>query len=368
MKTDYRYISYRETRDCYQVSIRVDGKNITKTCKTLEDAVAQRNNLLAVYRLNRCEIVSKEVPSLSEAFTAYMVNEVRDRVKRSTYAGYQLTLQRFMKYFGNLKIDTITRDMWQTVFSAMQTTKKLSYKYLHEDVCRFRNMYLYYMDMGIVSENPLQRIKLQMTKPAQRRAFTKAEKRKFLQTAKQMNGWDYYLFKLYFETGCRRGELLALQWQDIDFESESIHIWKTISRGKENGHYVEFIDSTKTRESVRYIPISPQSCLTLRYYYEKMMPAPDSFVFRSSPSSKNPWISLITVERKFWKIRDEAGLDKNLCIHCIRHTVASQLVTANVDLATVKEIGGWSTPDMLLSVYAHSNDAAKRAAMRNAVF
>lgn len=355
-------------RDCYQVSIKVDGKTITKTCKTLEDAVAQRNNLLTVYRLEHGAVVNKSVPSLIEAFTTYMENEVRDRVKRSTYAGYQLTLQRFKKYFGSLKINTITCDMWRTVFSSMQTEKNLSYKYLHEDVCRFRNMYRYYMDLDVVSENPVQRIKLQMTQPVKRRAFTKTEKKQFLQTAKEMNGWDYYLFKLYFETGCRRGELLALQWQDIDFDNESIHIRRTVSRGRENGHYVEFVDTPKTRESIRSIPISPQSCLTLRYYYEKEQPEPDSFVFRSSPQSKNPWISLITVERKFWRIRDEAGLDRNLCIHCIRHTVASQLVTANVDLATVKEIGGWSTPDMLLSVYAHSNDAAKRAAMKNAVF
>ena len=367
MKTGHKYITYRENRSCYQVCFKVDGKAITKNCKTLEDAIAQRDNLMSVYRLQGMVPNDKKVPSLVEAFTNYVEHEVRDKVKRSTYAGYQLTLQRFRKYFSNLKIDTITKDMWQSVFTEMQTAKKLSYKYLHEDVCRFRNMYQYYIDKEIVSENPV-KVKLRMTKPVKRRAFTKQEKEQFLLMAKQINGWDYYLFKLYFETGCRRGELLALQWQDIDFDNETIHIQRAISRGKEDGHYVEFVDSTKTRESVRKIPISPLSCRTLRFYYDKVNPEPDSFVFRSSQTSKNPWISLITVERKFWKIRDAAGLDENLCIHCIRHTVASQLVVANVDLATVQEIGGWSTPDMLLSVYAHSNEEAKRKAMHKAVF
>jgi integrase len=70
----------------------------------------------------------------------------------------------------------------------------------------------------------------------------------------------------------------------------------------------------------------------------------------------------------FAHIRDAAGLDKKLSLHCLRHTLASALIVSGVDIPTVQRIGGWATPDILLQVYAHSNDDAARNALEKVVF
>ena len=91
---------------------------------------------------------------------------------------------------------------------------------------------------------------------------------------------------------------------------------------------------------------------------------PDDYVFKNvCHKVKYEFLSLNSIERVFTKIRDNAGLDRNLTIHCIRHTVASKLLTAGVDLATVQAIGGWASAKTLLNVYAPSNEQSKEKAM-----
>ena len=201
-----------------------------------------------------------------------------------------------------------------------------------------------------------------------KRAFTKEEKRLFLVTAKVMGYRWYFLFLLYFQTGCRRGELLALQWEDVDFINKRITIDKSIGRGDVHGKRVEYLGDTKTEASNRTIPISMKNMLILQLSYEKMKPCPAEFVFKPKDGAVYKWVSLSTVNRVFAEIRDRAGLDRNLTLHCIRHTFATELIAAGVDTPTVQKLGGWSTPKTLLGIYAHSNDESARNALEKVMF
>lgn len=95
---------------------------------------------------------------------------------------------------------------------------------------------------------------------------------------------------------------------------------------------------------------------------------PTDFVFTNTHHIKYDHLSLNSIQRAFRIIADRASLDKCLSIHCIRHYVASKLITAGVDLSTVQAIGGWRSPSVLLSVYAHSNESAKRKALEKTLF
>ena len=259
--------------------------------------------------------------------------------------------------------------MWQDIFTARQSEGNLSYHYMEDDYHHIRDMYRYYMDRNVLKENPLDKpLVLRHTKKDHRRPFTDAERTAFLQAAKRYDYEWFFLFAMYFMTGCRRGELLALQWQDVDFEEHCIHIRHGIAYGVVDGIRQEIFSQPKTKASIRSIPISDKAYFVLRVWYLKKKPAGDAFVFQTKTPSLHPWISLTEVAYAFRYVRKMAGIDERLTLHCIRHTVASKLVTAGIDLATIQRIGGWSSPNTLLRIYAHSNDVAVKAAMRKAIF
>ena len=212
-------------------------------------------------------------------------------------------------------------------------------------------------------------VTLKKTEKAKRRPFSDNEKNAFLITAKEFGYKWFFLFNMYFLTGCRRAELPALRWQDIDFENECIYINHSIGRGAVKGDYCEYLGETKTKSSVRAIPLPKKTLFVLRMMYNQKKPALSSFVFKQDNiNSKYKWLSLSAINEKFSQIRDKAGIDKALSIHCIRHTLASRLILAGVDITTIQAIGGWSSPKVLLEIYAHSNKSAVTKAMKSVIF
>ncbi len=377
MKTEHKYISYREDRDCYIVSIRYGEKNekrVTKNCKTLEQALEQRATLMNLLQLDE-SILDKDyhqqtdgIPTLEQAFTVFIETEVRQRVALSTYSKYLLCKRSYCHFLGGMRIDQITTELWQNVFSAVQEDRNLSTQYMTDDFRRYRAMYEYYIERNVVKENPLAKnLKLHKTHKNKRRAFTEQEKARFLECAEQYHHKFFILFSLYFATGARRGELLALQWQDIDFSNQMIHIQRNIERGTIDGKFIEQIGQVKTAGSIRYVPISFEMCDMLKSLYDSSK-SPTDFVFTPNRNVKYAFISLGAIERAYTVIRKMAKLDRCLTIHCIRHYVASKLLNAGVDVATVQSLGGWASPNVLLSVYAHSNIDTTRKALEQVIF
>lgn len=373
----YKYISYREKRNDYLIRLKVDGIVVTKSASTLQEALTVRSELMKQFHLDKnllLKIHGREatvpVPKLSEAFDTFLAESVcKEGLTPSTMYKYEEAKRLVNPILGKLRIDEIRQDIWQDTFSALQSQRKLSYNYLKANVGRYRRMYEWYIKRGQVQENPIRYIELQKTPQEKRRVFTAGEKNRFLQTARTYDYQFFFMFNLLFESGMRRGELLALQWQDIEFHEGFLHVNKSISKGIVDGEYKEFCGRTKTAASVRNIPLSNKTSFMLKVFHEQKNPKAEDFVFTLKNSwSKYPWVSLSRIDYVFALIRDMAGLDKRLSIHAIRHYVVSKLMMANVDIKTVQEIGGWAKASTLLDIYAHSNEEAKRQAMRTALF
>ena len=373
MKTNHKYITYRPDRGKYIVSMSIKGKKTYISCDTLDDAIKQRDSLI---KLDKTVVGylskhknAKEVPSLEKAFTEFVEKEIRPRVALSTYSKYTLCKNNFCKYFGNITIDRISYDAWQEVFSSRQEQKGYARSYLIDDYRRFRAMYNYFVGLGVISSNPLDKpIKLRQTFRAKRRGFTEEEKELFLASAKEYSQKWYIIFSLYFATGARRGEIIALRWEDIDIHNKLIHIRRNVGRGTtSDGRFTELVGNTKTVGSIRDIPISNEMLSMILSLKEENSNATD-YVFTPVHHIKYDHLSLNSIQRAFTVIAKRANLDKCLTIHCIRHYVASKLITSGVDLATIQAIGGWRSPSVLLSVYAHSNEDAKRKALEKTLF
>lgn len=167
-------------------------------------------------------------------------------------------------------------------------------------------------------------------------------------------------------TGMRRSEILALKWEDIDFDEKTISINKASVYASGMGRVDK---STKTARSNRIIAMSDTVAQLLMEYKENQNKIKDflankwegsAFVFTNDfggtlhPDSISQWFS------RFIKRR---GL-KHITFHGLRHTAATLLLSSGVDIETVSRILGHSSSIVTSQVYLHSANAVRAEAMK----
>jgi integrase len=149
---------------------------------------------------------------------------------------------------------------------------------------------------------------------------------------------------LALNTGLRRGELLALAWSDVDFVQALLTV-----RGA----------SAKTGLT-RHIPLNAEALRVLRAWRPATIDEDDALVFPGPDGG--PMFSLKTA----WSKIAKAAKLQAFTFHDLRHTFASKLVQAGVDLNTVRELLGHSDIKMTLR-YAHLAPEHRAAAVQKLV-
>ena len=153
------------------------------------------------------------------------------------------------------------------------------------------------------------------------------------------------LFCLY--TGLRIGELLALEWTDIDFDKREISISKTCHDSKDEfGRYVRFVNPPKTSTSMRVIPIPkqlmPMLCKTKKHNSSRYVVGDGDKI-----------ISVRSYQRTYELILKKHGLPHR-GFHALRHTFATRAIECGMDVKTLSELLGHKNPTVTLNRYAHS--------------
>ena len=136
-------------------------------------------------------------------------------------------------------------------------------------------------------------------------------------------------------TGLRRGGLFRLTWQDVDFKLGVVRVLQT-----KNGERWEIPMTNTLRATLQQLPRRLSS----------------DYVFPGKTGH-----GLVDIRKRFHRALQEAGI-QGFVFHDLRHTFASHLVMAGVDLMTVKEFLGHKDIKMTLR-YAHLAPDYKRAAI-----
>ena len=225
----------------------------------------------------------------------------------------------------------------------------------------------------IISYNPCQTVSL----PAKHK-FDKSEIRfltddeilKFKEKALQSykNGKPIYPLAYGYifivNTGIRLGEALALKWSDIDLTNKLLKVTRNVvmavDRESDSKKRVPIEqDSTKTESGNRKIPLNKtalsalQELKKIRYFGE------DSYVMSTAYNEHNKVRNFC---RTFETIIEKAGIEP--CgIHTLRHTFASKLFRAGIDVKTVSELLGHSSTQVTYNTYIHLIQEQKTAAV-----
>ena len=207
------------------------------------------------------------------------------------------------------------------------------------------------VSQGLLLKNPAAACKAPATHPKEMQVLTQEEMQRLLIQAKENDCYELLLLEL--TTGLRRGELLALQWDDLDFQTGELYIQRQVQRIR--GELT--VTQPKTRSSSRSIILPPPILDILKSCRQHtgsrwMFPSP-----RKEDSPRDP----AAVRKKLSTILERAGC-KHVRFHDLRHTFATNALEHGMDVKTLSAIIGHVSSATTLNVYAHVTDGMRQSA------
>jgi integrase len=174
----------------------------------------------------------------------------------------------------------------------------------------------------------------------------------------------YPLLVIGSATGCRRGELLALEWTDIDEATGELNVTKSL----EQTNAALRIKSTKSEKS-RHFPV-PQWALHVLGEHREVQKR-DRELFGADYEDHNlifcqpngAYYSPDRLGARVVKMMRKVGL-QGVSLHSLRHSHASSLLSNGVPIAVVSERLGHADQNVTLSIYSHALPADTRAAAK----
>jgi integrase len=217
---------------------------------------------------------------------------------------------------------------------------------------------------GVLPSNPAEQVKapkvesveIEILKPDQVQKVLEAVRGRFL----------YPIITTALATGMRRGELLALRWQDVDMERATVRVERSLEQTRSGLRF----KSPKTKHGRRKITLPSFAVSELRSHWKAQQEqrlalglgkaAPESLVFaRFDGEPRHP----DSFSKEWSEVARRLGLKHSF--HSLRHSHASQLIASGLDVLTISRRLGHSSPAITLGVYGHmfsnTDDQAARA-------
>lgn len=276
-------------------------------------------------------------------------------VKTSTMAAYSLTIQNHLEPWFR-ELDGVTSQSVQRMVDAklkdgLGTTTIKGMLIVLKMLLNFGEKH------GLVSHRiidvrfPTQRVRRQM------HVLTLGEEQKMLDyLARHPSRYNLGLLICLY-TGIRIGEVCSLKWEDVDFESGTIKIRRTVHRIymiDDGARHSELtIDYPKTAESYRDVPLISRLARSLNEYADGA--AAGSFVISGLNYPTEPQ----TMRNHFKKVVGVLGLSMRR-FHGLRHTFATRCVESKCDYKTLSAILGHSNVSTTLNLYVHPGMEQKR--------
>lgn len=292
-------------------------------------------------------------------FTEY----AEKRLKARTIARSRQLSVRTYEAIGHLRMDKITTRHVQKFINNLsenginqKTGKGLAPKTILHYRCFISGIFEYAVRMKMIRDNPCRGVILPQVDHKEHDCYTLEEMQHFLDLLQNEPLKYQAFFVLAVYGGFRRGELLGLEWKDIDFETGVVNIRRTSLYTKEKGI---FTDTPKTKGSMRSVKMPPEVISILKRHRsdqsKEIFKLGDQWHYtdrlftrwNGEPmDTETPYNWL----KKFCNRNDMRFLG----IHSFRHFNASVLITSGIDARTVSASLGHSNTSTTLNIYAHT--------------
>lgn len=359
----------------------VTGKRqqISRRADTKKEA--EKKVTAAIRKLQEDGIDEKKVRKLpfEEVAWEWLGIYAKSKVKSSTVRVREKEIKILLRYVAKVNIDKVSHRMHQkilndlddkeyakTTIEGVHVTANLIYKYAIKEKMRKDNPCT-----GAVI--PVKKLTVEdiENKTIEEEYLEHDELFEFLEAVKRYGlELDLERFYLLAFSGMRSGELCALKWSDINWETNEIRITKTLYNPDNNMKKYE-LTPPKTPGSIRTFDIDDDIIELLKVHKKKQnkiklasrLKYPDyhdaNFIF--CRENGYPFIQKNIIVR-MERILKKTSIEKHATPHIFRHTHISMMAEAGIDLPTIMKRVGHDDMKTTMRVYTHVTDKMKKNA------
>lgn len=273
----------------------------------------------------------------------------KNELKPYTKFGYAERIKRLKELFADLKLEDITTeemqdyvDDWQKIYSVATIN---GYLLIIKQVLQ---------QNGIM----LGQIRVKNDKPKKLRLYSADEIDKieqyYLNHKEKIKVHHLPVFIALF-TGMRLGEILALQWLDIDLDRGLIDVSKNAQEIKEDGKRKRIIQTPKTLSSNRTIAIPHQLIVILKPFKPKNDEDWEMYVCSGEKQPHDKRSISKSAENLFTK----AGVEWQ-GFHAFRHSYATRMMEKNIPVKAISDLLGHSNIGTTMNIYSHTTNDFKK--------
>ncbi|MDO4813670.1 MAG: site-specific integrase [Gemella sp.] len=342
----------------------ITGKEVRKTKRGFE---SKKEAEIYIARLKvdfekGLLFVSNKKHSFEDIYNLWL-EEHKNTIKESSLNTYYKISKLVLKKIGKVDIKKMTRIELQKLVNEWSTI--YSKNYLSDIMKLIKMVFEYAVLNDILNANPMDKVKKPRVEEKEKNEleeyYTKSELLEFLEILdKHYSPTFQMIFRLLAYTGARAGEILALDWNDIDFNAGTLNINKTLATGLNNS---KIIQTPKTNSSKRVIDLDPSTLHKLRAYKlaQKELLFKLGFVNKGYlfVNTKNNHFNPNNVYGKLKSIQKKHKL-KGISCHGFRHTHCSLLFEAGASIQSVQVRLGHSDIKTTMNIYNHVTENIKQ--------
>lgn len=293
----------------------------------MNDVIGKQFDFLSIQRKEECKV------TLSEYVDKYMNTYLKGSIKDSSFGLYQKYAKIIRETIGKEPLCKINTERLQVFFNQ------------HTEMCEstlrkirgfLSPIFTCAVDEGIIDRNPInKRIRIKGVAEKSPDAISFDNIQKVLEIIEELPIKHRKMLVLLLFTGVRRGEMLGLQWRDIDIENGVIHIRRQV---KHQGNRPVIDNDLKTINGKRDIPITGDIKMLLSL---KGSDKDNDFIVSGSEPMTQKMYENAWQHKIKRRILEVTGLE-NVTAHQLRHTYITYLESTGVDVKTLSAIAGHS--------------------------
>lgn len=355
-KTRHRGVVFRNRRDGKKTYyVWADGRYVAAG-GTEKEALAKQAELRGKAARGERVLTPAKV-TFAEVAEQWL--ETKHRLRPTTRRNYRKSLDNvLLKRFGKRKIASITVDEIARLIRDLEKTGAKP-STINNHLLPLAGTLKFAIRRGLIGTNPYALL-TRDDRPAPHQKppayeWSDSDVHALIEAAEQLARkpearYDYSpLIRLVLATGLRIGELLGLQWADVDLREGTLRVERQWTRAGLYG-------PPKTATSVRRIPLSSGLVEFLREHKAQAFALgyakADDPVFASREGT--PLSHRNVTSRGFGPAAKAAGLP--VSIHDARHAFASRMIARGIDPVTLSKLMGHANPRITLDVYSHLYD------------
>ena len=344
--------------------IGYDDKGLPKTknvlAKTKSECVQKLKDLTA--SIGKPEPAAKPGMTLGQWLDHWYQSCKKPNLRPNTQMSYE---QRIYNYIipalGDTPLDKLTQNDLQQFCTDLKQNgpikntsyygSGLSYQTVRGCHTTLRSALDMAVSKNLINRNPADGCRLPPAKPREMQVLTPDEVQRLLIQAKEDGCYELLLLEI--ATGLRRGELLALQWDDLNFKTGTLRVERQVHRAK--GELI--VSRPKTKAANRTIILPAPLLGVLKEYRQQvhsrwMFPSPRKDDLPLDPAS---------VRKHLTTILERAGC-RHIRFHDLRHLFATMSLEHGMDIKTLSTVIGHVSSSTTLNIYAHITDEMRQTA------